>query len=222
MGLEKLKIKPLDAQLKETGEVIIEAMYNPAEFTIETRNQFQRTSMPGLPTPVTQYVSGQTQTISLSLFFDTYEDREDVRNHTSKVVNLLKINKKIHAPPVCKFEWAGSIAGDMADFKGVIDSVSQKFTMFLDTGIPVRATLSLTISEYKTIEEQLKDVGRGTPPESADRTKRRVFKEGESLWFWADKEYDDPAKWREIAEANKLENPRLIVPGTELIIPPLE
>ena len=217
MGLEKLKIKPLDAQLNETGEVI-EAMYNPNELTIETRNQFQRTAMPGLPTPVTQYVSGQTQTISLSLFFDTYEKREDVRNHTGKVVNLLKVNSKIHAPPVCVFEWGGSIAGDKAKFKGVIDSVSQKFAMFLDSGIPVRATLSVSISEYKTIKEQLKDIGL----ESADRTKRRVFKQGDSLWLLASTEYGDPADWREIAEENKIDNPRLVAPGTELTIPPLE
>lgn len=215
--LEKLTIKPLKANLEPTGEEI-KAMYNPNELTIETRNQFQRTAMPGLPTPVTQYVSGQTQTISISLFFDTYEDREDVRNHTSKVVNLLKINNEIHAPPVCLFLWGGSIAGDKANFRGVIDSISQKFTMFRETGIPVRATLSVSISEYKTIEEQLKDIGF----ESADRTKRRVFKQGDSLWLLASNEYGDPADWREIAEKNKIDNPRLVAPGTELTIPPLE
>lgn len=217
MGLEKLQIRPLKADLSETGEVI-EAMYNPNEFTIETRNQFQRSAIPGLPVPLTQFVSGQTQTISLSLFFDTYETAEDVRNHTGKVVNLLKINKEIHAPPVCLFLWGGSIAGDKAKFKGVIDSVSQKFTMFLDSGIPVRATLTVSISEFKTITEQLKELGL----ESADRTKHRVFKIGESLWLIANEEYGDAARWREIAIANNIDNPRLVKPGRELTIPPLE
>ncbi|MCB0258577.1 MAG: LysM peptidoglycan-binding domain-containing protein [Calditrichaeota bacterium] len=217
MGLQKLTIKPLNAKLKETGKEI-KAMYNPNELTIETRNQFQRTAMPGLPTPVTQYVSGQTQTISVSLFFDTYEKGEDVRKYTAEVAKLLKIDKAIHAPPVCLFEWGGSIAGDKATFKGVLDSVSQRFTMFLDSGIPVRATLTVSISEYKNIKEQLKEIGF----ESADHTKRRTFKEGDSLWMIAYDEYGDPANWRDIAQTNKIVQPRLVEPGTELEIPPLE
>lgn len=217
MGLQKLTIKPLDDKLKPTGKEI-KAMYNPNELTIETRNQFQRSAMPGLPTPVTQYVSGQNQTVSISLFFDTYEKGEDVRKYSGEVVKLLKIDRALHAPPVCLFEWGGSISGDRTTFKGVLDSVSQKFTMFLDSGIPVRATLTVSISEYKNIKEQLKEIGF----ESADHTKRRIFKEGDSLWMMAYEEYGDPANWRDIAQANKITLPRQIEPGTELEIPPLE
>jgi nucleoid-associated protein YgaU len=214
MGLEKLTITP------QKGESV-EAMYNPSEISIETRNQFQRTAMPGLPTPVTQFVSGDTQKISLNLFFDTYEQREDVRDHTSKVLQLLKIDPSLHAPPVCKFIWGGKpLSGfnDKLEFKGVFDSISQKFTMFHEDGYPVRATLTCSISEYQTIEEQLKSLGL----ESADRTKRKVFKEGDSLWHLAFTEYGDPAHWRVIAEKNKIDDPRMIAPGTELIIPPME
>lgn len=217
MGLEKLKIKPLDVHLEETGAVI-EAMFNPAEFSIETRNQFQRTAMPGLPTPITQFVSGETQTLSFDLFFDSYEKREDVRVKTREVSDLLKINKEIHAPPVCRFEWGGAIQADKTHFQGVIDSVTQKFTMFLDSGVPVRATLTLKVSEFRTIQEQLHSLGL----ESADRTKRRIFKEGDSLWLLSHKEYGDPFQWREIAAFNRIDNPRLVPPGTELTLPPLE
>jgi len=217
MGLEKLKIKPLNIQLsKSIGE--IEVMFNPAEFSIETRNQFQRTAMPGLPTPVTQFVSGETQTLSFDLFFDTYEKREDVRAKTRQVTDLLKINKEIHAPPVCRFEWGGALQADKTHFQGVIDSVTQKFTMFLDSGLPVRATLTIKVSEFRTIQEQLHSLGL----ESADRTKRRIFKEGDTLWLLANNEYGDPFKWREIAAFNRIDNPRLVPPGTALTVPPLE
>ena len=94
MALSRLTIKP------ETGGEI-EAIYNPREFTLETRNQFQRTAMPGLPTPIMQFVSGETQKISLELFFDTYETKDDVRKHTRQITDLLKINRDLHAPPVC-------------------------------------------------------------------------------------------------------------------------
>ncbi len=212
MGLEKLKI------VSQKG-TLIEAMYNPNELTIETRNQFQRTAMPGLPTPITQFVSGDTRKISLNLFFDSYEKKEDVRKYTSEVMTLLKIDHELHAPPVCIFIWGGtSLTGDLLDFTGVFDSVSQKFTMFHESGYPVRATLTCNISEYKTIKEQLKILGL----ESADRTKHRIFKLGDSLWDLSNKEYGDPDKWREIAKKNKIDNPRLVEPGTELSIPPLE
>lgn len=212
MALEKMQIIP------EKGEKVT-ALYNPNEFTIETRNQFQRTTMPGLATPITQFVSGDAQKISLSLFFDTYEKGKDVRELTGKVVALAKIDKSLHTPPVCNFVWGGSpMSGDRAAFKGVIDSISQKFTMFLNTGVPVRATLTVSISEYKTYDEQIKELGL----QSADLTKNRVFLEGESLWQIADEMYKDPSKWRVIAEANNISNPRLIEPGTELTIPSLE
>lgn len=199
--------------------VPIIAMYNPATITIESSAQFQRTAMPGLETPVTQFVSGQNQTLSLDLFFDTYEQMLDVRIHTARVAELVKINRELHAPPVCKFLWGGPFSGKIGEFfKGVFDKVTQKFTMFLESGIPVRATLTVSITEYKTLAEQLPFIKL----QSADRTKRRVLKEGEQLWHHAYREYIDPAEWRRIADENKIENPRVLVPGTEIVIPPIE
>jgi nucleoid-associated protein YgaU len=47
-------------------------------------------------------------------------------------------------------------------------------------------------------------------------------KRGDTLWSLAAAVYDDPARWRPIADANGIANPRELVPGTELIIPALE
>ena len=149
MALAKLKVIPLKANMRDRDTAsAVEVMYNPKEITIDSSTQFQRSAMPGLQTPVTQFVSGQTQTLSLDLFFDTYEKKSDVREHTAKLTNLLKIDSEIHAPPVCEFEWGAPISPDKEYFfKGVFDKVTQKFTMFLDSGIPVRATLTVSISE---------------------------------------------------------------------------
>lgn len=86
--------------------------------------------------------------------------------------------------------------------------------MFRQDGVPVRATLSVTFTEYG--RENLK------PREnSSDRTKTYIVKEGDSLWRIAAEEYDDPAQWRAIAYDNNISNPRLLEPGTRLKIPPL-
>ena len=106
---------------------------------------------------------------------------------------------------------------DGIQFTGIIEKLSQKFTFFLDDGTPVRATLNVSFKEYKTVQQQLQEIGR----ESADRTKRIVFREGDSLWLFASKEYSDPAEWRVIADNNRIENPRRVEPGTELELPPL-
>lgn len=218
MGFAKLKIIPLKADLIAQGDAI-EVMYNPKEFTIDSSVQYQRSAMPGLQTPITQFVSGQVQTLSLELFFDSYEKREDVRESTSKLTNLLKINSETHAPPVCRFEWGVPLSLEKGVFfQGVFDKITQKFTMFLDSGIPVRATLSVSISEYRTIKEQLANIKK----ESSDRSKLRELKEGDQLWHLANREYNDSTLWRTIADANNIENPRLLTPGIELVLPPLE
>jgi nucleoid-associated protein YgaU len=51
--------------------------------------------------------------------------------------------------------------------------------------------------------------------------KQWTVTEGETLWFIASKEYGDASHWRTIAEANDLENPRLLESGTTLSLPPL-
>jgi nucleoid-associated protein YgaU len=43
----------------------------------------------------------------------------------------------------------------------------------------------------------------------------------ETLWLIADEEYGDPSKWRRIAEANDLENPRDLRSGQRLVVPEL-
>src|SRR6516165_3845262 len=77
----------------------IEVLFNPAEYSIEKGNAYQSTSLPGMPTPVTQFVNGNADTLSMELYFDTYANssrhpeitqREDVRNYTRKISDLLE------------------------------------------------------------------------------------------------------------------------------------
>jgi nucleoid-associated protein YgaU len=105
-------------------------------------------------------------------------------------------------------------------FKAIVESVQQKFTLFNPEGIPLRATLSVTFREYKTLEQQISEMNL----QSSDHTKRRVVQRGETLSAIAYQEYRDPQAWRHIADANRnlVANPRRLVPGTVLDIPPLD
>ncbi len=228
MAMKNLKvayIQPIHGSHKDER---IEVLFNPAEYSIEKGNIYQSTPLPGLASPVTQFVAGNADTLSMELFFDTYAPSshhaqvvqgEDVRNYTKKLAMLVDIDRELHAPPVCRFVW-GSAFGSSGEyqFQGIIEKISQKFTLFLADGTPVRARLSVTFREYKTVKEQLEEIGR----QSSDRTKRKVIKEGDSLWHFAHSEYEDPALWRVIADKNQIEDPRLLEVGREIALPPLE
>ena len=45
-------------------------------------------------------------------------------------------------PPLCRFVW-----GSMGEFKGVVESVGVKYTLFMPDGSPVRATVQLKMKQ---------------------------------------------------------------------------
>lgn len=193
-------------------EEMVEVLFNPNEYALQSGNRYSWQMIPGLSSPIAQFISGEATTLSMDLFFDSYEQGIDVRQYTSKITGLLDVDKDLHTPPVCRFVW-GSL-----DFKGLVEKVSQRFTMFLDTGIPVRATLKVSFKAYQSMKEQFQHI----PRQSADRTKQKTVKQGDQLWMMANEEYEDPGLWREIAQANQIDNPRFLEPGRKLIIPRLE
>jgi len=192
----------------------IKVLFNPAEYSLQKGNQFSNTPLPGLSNPVASFVSGDADVLTMELFFDTYTDlrSSDVRDETGKIANLLEIDPELHAPPPIRFVW-----GPLR-FKAVLERLTQRFTMFREDGVPVRATLNVTFKEYKTIDDQLNP----KPLESTDWSKRRILAENDRLCLIAAVEYDDPAEWRVIADANDLDNPRLLQPGVEIVLPPLK
>lgn len=208
MALEKAKVIIEEGTKK--GEQI-DVLFNPTEYAIESGNQYSWQSVPGLSQPLAQFVSGEASSLSMDLFFDTYTADEDVRIYTMGIVELLDIDRKLHAPPLCTFIW-GSLS-----FKGILEKVSQRYTMFNRAGQPVRATLNVSFKAVKTMQEQLQH----TSGNSANRTKQRKVLEGETLWQIAADEYGDPSKWREIAMANDLD-PRQLEPDTLIRIPRLK
>jgi nucleoid-associated protein YgaU len=207
----------------------IEAQFNPTEYTLEKSAQIAEVAIYGIDSPILQFTRGQNEKLTLELFFDTTiegmggqapeartgDQARDVRDLTKSIYQLVKIQPKTHAPPRIRFTW-----GEGLSFKAVVESVQQKFTLFSPKGVPLRATVSVTFREYKTLEEQLAELNL----QSADHTKSYVVTRRETLHQIAAKVYDDPTRWREIADENEdvIDSPRRLVPGTALKIPPLD
>ncbi len=217
MPLEKLTIIP------ERG-ASIPALFNPERYTVSKSVQLAEVAIPGLDAPVVQFVRGQNEKITMELFFDTTDHGmadsvADVRELTTKVYKLLKVDGELHAPPRVLLSWGtgGQLTSHGTTIPPwlVLESVSEEFSLFSPSGIPLRAKLNVSFREAWTIQEQL----QVTPRHSSDRTKIHRVVRGENISQIADSEYNDPRQWRPIAEANNLENPRLLAPGTVLEIP---
>jgi nucleoid-associated protein YgaU len=93
----------------------------------------------------------------------------------------------------------------------VLQNLKQDFTLFDSSGRPLRANLDLTFREILSPEE---DQRRNDPEFST-----RLVKRGDTLSSIAAEMFDDPAKWRVIADANNLDNPRTLEVGSSLSIP---
>lgn len=223
MALTKAIIEVLDREAVDPARGLperIEVELNPTELTLAKGAQIAEIAIPGIDSPILQFIRGQNERLTLELFFDTTDDglgeeATDVRDRTNQIYQLVKIQPRTHAPPRVLFTW-----GEGLEFKAIVESVQQKFDLFNPRGIPLRATLSVTFREYKTLEEQLSELNL----QSADHSKRRVVERGDTLTRIAAEEYDDPREWRRIAEANPevVDNPRRLTPGTTLEIPPLD
>lgn len=205
----------------------IEVQFNPKEYTLNKGAQIAEIAIPGIDSPILQFIRGQNEKLTLDLFFDSTRSAgaeskmgvgaSDVREKTKLIYQLVKIQPSTHAPPRIRLQWGRGIS-----FKAIVESVQQKFTLFSPEGIPLRATLSVTFREYKTLEEQLTELNL----QSSDHTKQRVVREGETLSGIAAEEYDDAGQWRVIADfpgnRGKIPSPRRLEPGIVLLIPPLE
>ena len=189
-----------------TGERI-EVMYNPEEYRIEQGNDFAQIGIPGLPAPPLQYVRGKGRTLSMELFFDSYERGEDVRSSSGRIVGLLDASDSTHAPPVLLF-----VMGTLT-FRCVLVDAAQRYTMFLPDGTPVRATLSVRFQEHVDVEFAVdRGLFIGAPT-------LHNLGGGQTLDALAAQYLGDPSRWREIAQANGITDPLALPTGLSLVIP---
>ena len=220
----------LTAEYSSGALEIFDVQYNPTEFSLDKGVQLAEIAIPGLDSPLLQFVRGQNEKLSVDLFFDTTDDgtgtgATSVTTKTDPIYSLVKIEPAGHAPPIVTFAWNAAFPG--ADlpaasgnqrrnaFRGVVESCRQKFTFFSPEGVPLRATLTLSLREYKTLDEQLAQLNLSSP----DRTHAHVTREGETLSRIAARYYGRASEWRAIAEANDVDDPRRLDPGVLLTVP---
>lgn len=228
-------ISPVSAELASaliidtSTSVDYPVMYNPKELRLEQGNSFAEVGIPGLNASPLQYVRGKSRSVTMDLFFDSYEAREDVRAYTGRLTALLDKQPQTQAPPVLLF-----VMGRF-QFRCVLVDAGQRFTMFLDDGTPVRCIVSVKLQEYVRVDIDIQHgVFFGSPTVSAavgsaEQVARALLsgsaptvhttRNGDTLCGLAATYLGDPAQWRVIADANSIADPLRLVPGIALVIP---
>jgi nucleoid-associated protein YgaU len=201
------------------GNPPVVCLFNPKEYSSTKQNQWQDKTAKGENVPHIEFGGGQPATLQMQLFFDTYATGEDVRQkHTDAIWELMLVDESLKdakskksRPPMVRFQW-----GKAWYFEAVITNISQKFTLFLGDGTPVRATLDVTFRQIK----DTKRFGRQNPTSGGEENQRQwEVKAGDTLAWIAYAEYGDSNEWRRIADANRMNNLRQLRPGQMLEIP---
>jgi len=203
----------------DTGDKI-EVLFNPKEYKISKSNSYQPAKTSGGNIPKLTFQSGQPASMSVQLFFDTYEAKKDVRDYTDKIAALMEVKikdegkgKKLR-PPFVKFHW-----GQSWTFKAVVTQMNQNFTLFQKDGTPVRAIVDLTLQQIE--DDKAKPAQNPTSGGDAGR-RTHLVAAGETLDLIAAQELGDAGQWRRIADLNRIDNPLKLRPGSLLVLEPEE
>lgn len=136
--LVKAKLVSRDKECKD-----VTVYFNPKEISIEKTVNWKQKEGAITDEPPEEFSKPSPASLSVTLHFDTYEIKKSVKTEytddLSKLARIISTTKK--RPPLIVFSW-GEI-----QFQGVVESLQVKFTMFLNTGTPVRAECTLKMKE---------------------------------------------------------------------------
>ena len=216
--LAKAKLQQLDAKfehtIKEEHDAIVQ--FNPETIKVTFANQIASGDQKG--TPGLQFVGAGTTKLTLQLWFDVTAEvpagvkkETDVRKLTQKVAYFITPipDGKNFLPPAVRFTW-GSFS-----FDGVMDSLDESLEFFSDEGIPLRASMSLSLTQQKIAKFEFAK-NAGAPPAGAGNAlgtrPLTAAVAGGTLQGLASAQGKGDS-WQSIAAANNIENPRLLAPG---------
>ena len=102
MALEKLKILRRDesrSRLKFDEDNPIIALFNPNQITIVKTANWESQPIVQRDVPALQFTHGNSATLTVDLFFDTFESKVDVRkNHTDRIAKLAMVQSNLQPP----------------------------------------------------------------------------------------------------------------------------
>jgi hypothetical protein len=198
---------------KDDGQQV-EVQFNPESLKVTFANQLVQPAGgdQAAGNAGRQFVGAGTTKLAVQLWFDVTAMEEnpvdDVGRLTQKVVFFMTPQKsdedpKKLAPPGVRFQWGSFL------FDGMVEAMEESLEFFSPDGKPLRASISLTLSQQKILE--VKFEGDGKVPKQPGHAPLKAAKQGDSLQNMAKKNGKDD--WQSIAVANGVEDPLRMAPG---------
>jgi hypothetical protein len=209
LNLTKGGLAPATLTNLDTNEVV-NFMFNPFEYTLSKSNTWQDKPVTGQNVPFINFQQGGAIKLKLTLHFDSQATGTDVRTFTDKLWKMVLINEaKVDTktgkgqPPAVVFDWG------KLHFKAIITSLSQHFTLFTETGIPLRCTVDVDLQQYL---DEPGETGAAQAGGTTPASKPVTAVQGQRL----DNMTKNPNDQRKVAEKNNLNNPLKVPNGTKL------
>ena len=193
--------------------------FNPKELSLSKTANWKRDAQRNAKkSGVPEFTGAAPCKLTLEMFFDATDKMDS--SVVKRVEELFACcvptdssrNQKKGSPPWVVFHWGG-----MVGFPAFVSTISAKYTLFTPGGTPIRALCSVTLEEISGEQS-------GQNPTSGALAARdvHVVVAGDTLHSVAYRAYGRPSLWREIADANDIDDPMRLRPGTTLLVPALE
>lgn len=233
--LAKAELKELDAEMKNpiNEDKWTKVQFNPDTLKVTYANQIKEPSGSGdqRGPQAQQFVGAGTTKLAVQLYFDVTQDLGqglpdviDVRKLTQRVAYFITpIGEPVNSPtkfkpPIIRFVWG------TFQFDGIVEAMEETLELFSFEGRPLRASVTMTISQQKITTFAFKDAPE---PPGAQRRNRPApgtqpqtpAPQGSSVQSMASGQPggsgggNGGGDWQSIAAANNIENPRILQPG---------
>lgn len=225
--IAKARLIELDESLKNeaSGGKSVTVQFNPDTLKLAFANQIQNSNPSSSGsgggggdqasgTSGRQFVGAGTTKLTVQLWFDAATASEgqvdDVRRLTQQVIYFITPKKSQQdasrfVPPGVRFSWGSFL------FDGLIDSIEESIEYFSPDGKPLRASVSLGMSQQTILVANFDSAAR--PPGTArgpGASPLTVAAGGSTLQGLAAAAGGD---WQRIAAANGIDNPRQLQAG---------
>lgn len=197
------------------------AMINPSEFSLSQAILYNKTAALGSSAPNLRFVNVRGDKVSFSLVLDgtgvvPVASAADAGKTVAQRLEELSAvvydyDGEKHQPDGVKLLWGSFV------FYGYLDSMDTQYTLFMPSGEPLRARVSLSFTGSKSSQEESLQAKRASP----DLSHSVLVRSGDTLPLLCERIYGDGRYYLAVARFNGLASFRRLQPGLRLHFPPL-
>lgn len=228
--MAKAELREVDASFANeiNQDKWTKVQFNPDSLKVSFANQLKEPSGSGdqRGSQARQFVGAGTTKLAVQLWFDVTQelgqglpDVMDVRQLTQRVAYFITplgepANQPTKfIPPAVRFLWG------TFKFDGIVESMEETLELFSHEGRPLRASVTLTISQQKITTFAFNEANdpagftRRKRPAAGTQPQTEAPANANLQSMSASQPGGEQQEWQSVAAANGIENPRQLDPG---------